>query len=171
MVAQNIAFGVMVGIMGLSAIRVVTTRNVVHAALYLMVVLATVAGLFLLLGAEFLGITQVLIYIGAVIVLFLFGIMLTGARIGKEKLLSHRNKVPALMIATVITAVSIYAAIDYFGADKLPEETRTSTKEVANSLFSQYIIPFEVASVLLLAALIGAIVIARREPHEENLTK
>lgn len=163
MIAQNIAFGVMVAVMSFAGFRVVTTKNVVYAALYLMVVLASVAGLFILLGAEFLGITQVLIYIGAVIVLFLFGIMLTGARIGQEKLLSHKNKLPALLVAALITAVSIYSAIDYFGGQRLPEDTRTSTAEVADSLFSQYIIPFEIISVLLLAALIGAIVIARRE--------
>lgn len=163
MIAQNIAFGVMVAVMTYSAIRVVTTKNVVHAALYLMVVLASVAALFLLLGAEFVGITQVLIYIGAVIVLFLFGIMLTGARIGKEKALSHKNKLPALLVATLIAAVSIYSTIEYFRGAKLPETTLTSTGEVADSIFSQYIVPFEVVSVLLLAALIGAIVLARRE--------
>ncbi len=163
MVAQNIAFGVMVGVMTLAALRVVTTKNIVHAALYLMVVLAAVAGLFLLLGAEFIGITQVLIYIGAVIVLFLFGIMLTGARIGAEKKLDHKNKLPALLIGALLAAVSIYAVIDYFGADELPADSRTTTEEVANSIFSQYIVPFEAVSVLLLAALIGAIVLARRE--------
>ena len=163
MIAQNIAFGIIVAIMGYAALRVVSTKNVVHAALYLMVVLASVAALFLLLGAEFLGITQVLIYIGAIIVLFLFGIMLTGARVGKEKILSHKNKIPALIAATLIAAVSIYSAIDYFGADKFQENTRTTTREVSNSIFSQYIVPFEVISVLLLAALIGAIVVARRE--------
>lgn len=163
MIAQNIAFGIMVAIMGMAALRVVTTKNVVRAALYLMVVLASVAALFLLLGAEFVGITQVLIYIGAVVVLFLFGIMLTGARIGKEKRLSHKNKLPALLVATLIAAVSIYSAIEFYGGDKLPETTLTSTSEVADSIFSQYIIPFEVISVLLLAALIGAIVVARRE--------
>ena len=190
MIAQNIAFGVMVAVMAYAALRVVTTKNIVHAALYLMVVLATVAGLFLLLGAEFIGITQILIYIGAVTVLFLFGIMLTRRpRSSAESLarsstgqegsslepgtefepefvpeqLNHKNKLPALLIGTVLAAVSIYAVADYFGGDQLPEESRTTTREVANSIFSQYIIPFEAVSVLLLAALIGAIVVARRE--------
>ncbi len=163
MIAQNIAFGVMVAVMAYAAIRVVTTKNIVHAALYLMVVLATVAGLFLLVGAEFIGITQVLIYIGAVIVLFLFGIMLTKATTESTEKLNHKNKIPALLTGTLIAAVSIYAAADFFRGEQLPENTRTTTSEVANSIFSQFIIPFEAVSVLLLAALIGAIVVARRE--------
>ena len=73
LVAQNIAFAVMAVTMLVSAVRMVTTRNVVHAALYLVIVLAGAAGLFILLGAEFVGVTQVLVYIGAIVVLFLFG--------------------------------------------------------------------------------------------------
>ncbi|MDH5239144.1 MAG: NADH-quinone oxidoreductase subunit J, partial [Acidimicrobiia bacterium] len=76
-VPANIAFAVIAAVMVYSAFRVVTTENVVHAALYLVLVLAGVAANFILLGAEFVGVTQVLVYIGAVIVLFLFGIMLT----------------------------------------------------------------------------------------------
>ena len=82
MVAQNIFFGIMAAIMIWAALRVVTTKNVVHAALWLVVVLAGVAGQFLLLGAEFVGVTQILVYVGAVVVLFLFGIMLTRASMG-----------------------------------------------------------------------------------------
>ena len=74
----------------------------VHAALYLVVVLAGAAALFLLLGSEFVGITQVLIYIGAVIVLFLFGIMLTRAPMGKERDLDHPRKLPALLAALIV---------------------------------------------------------------------
>ena len=77
MVAQNIAFWVIAALMVFAALRLVTTRNVVHAALYLVAVLAGVAALFLLMGKEFIGITQILIYIGAVIILFLFGMQAT----------------------------------------------------------------------------------------------
>ena len=79
MVAQHIGFGVIAFIMAVGAIRVVTTRNVMHAALWLVLVLAGVAAQFILLSAEFVAATQLLVYIGAVIVLFLFGIMLTRA--------------------------------------------------------------------------------------------
>jgi NADH-quinone oxidoreductase subunit J len=84
MVAQHIAFGVIAAIVIFGALRVVTTNNVVHAALYLVLVLAGAGASFLLLGAEFVGITQILVYIGAIVVLFLFGIMLTRAPIGRE---------------------------------------------------------------------------------------
>lgn len=163
MVAQNVAFWVIAAAMVYAGLRVVTTRNVVHAALYLVVVLAGAAALFLLLGSEFVGITQVLIYIGAIIVLFLFGIMLTRAPMGKEKELDHPRKLPALLAALIVGGVTIYSVLDYFGSEQLPRETRTTTREVADSIFSDYIIAFEAVSVLLLAALIGAIVVARRE--------
>ena len=77
MVAQNIAFGIIAAAMAIGAIRVVTTNNVVHAALWLVVVLGGAAAQYILLAAEFVAVTQVLIYIGAVIVLFLFGTMLS----------------------------------------------------------------------------------------------
>ena len=76
MVAQNVFFGIIAFVMICSAFKVVTTKNVIHAALWLVVVLAGVAGQFLLLGAEFVGVTQILVYIGAVVVLLLFGVML-----------------------------------------------------------------------------------------------
>ena len=162
-VAQNIAFGVIAAIMGVAAVRLVTTRNVVHAALFLVVVLGGVAGLFLLMGAEFVGITQILVYIGAVVVLFLFGIMLTRTRVGDEEGTDHGNRLPALLAAILVATVTIYAVVSGFGDAELPADTRTTTAEVGDSIFSQYIIPFEAVSVLLLAALIGAIVIARRD--------
>ena len=82
MVAQNIGFAIIAIIMVIGALRVVTTSNVVHAALWLVVVLAGVAAQYILLAAEFVAVTQVLVYIGAVMVLFLFGTMLTRSRIG-----------------------------------------------------------------------------------------
>ena len=91
-VAQNIFFYLIAVVMVVAALRVVTTNNMVHAALYLVVVLAGVAAQFLLLGAEFVGVTQVLVYIGAVIVLFLFGIMLTRAKVGSDEGLTHDNR-------------------------------------------------------------------------------
>ncbi|MGB3055074.1 MAG: NADH-quinone oxidoreductase subunit J, partial [Acidimicrobiales bacterium] len=77
LVAQNVAFGIIAAMMVFGAIRVVTTSNVVHAAVYLVMVLAGAAAQFILLGAEFVAVTQVMVYIGAIVVLFLFGIMLT----------------------------------------------------------------------------------------------
>lgn len=162
MIAEHVAFGIIAAVMVASALRVVTTRDIMHAALYLVIVLAGVAALFLLVGAEFTGITQVLIYIGAVIVLFLFGIMLTRSDFDQDEETDHKRKFPAILTALLLLAVMIGALVDRFEDVKIDASPQT-TAQVSDELFSQYIVPFEAVSVLLLAALIGAIVIARRE--------
>jgi NADH-quinone oxidoreductase subunit J len=162
-VAQHIAFGVIAAIVIIGALRVVTTNNVVHAALWLVAVLAGVGGSFLLLGAEFVGVTQLLIYVGAIVVLFLFGIMLTRAPIGREVNLTSRTWPMGLVVAIPIAGVLAYTLIDAFGADHIGDDTRQYTAQVSDTLFQNYLIPFEVVSVLLLAALIGAIVLARKD--------
>ncbi|SRR6266545_8402145 len=162
-VAQNLVFGVIAALIVVAGIRVVTTDNIVHAALYLVLVLAGVGADFLLLGAEFVGITQVLIYIGAIVVLFLFGIMLTRAPLGRSPDLNNRTWYVGLFVAVVLAGTLGYVLIDAYGDDKLPTETVQTTAEVSDSLFTAYLVPFEVVSIVLLAALIGAIVLARRE--------
>lgn len=170
-VAQNVFFYLIAVVMVLAALRVVTTSNIVHAALYLVVVLAGVAAQFILLGAEFVGVTQVLVYIGAVIVLFLFGIMLTRAKVGTEEGLNHDNLAPSILTAVLLLLVMCYAVIDFAKApwsdDALEidalDRAQTTVEVVSDSIFSTYIVAFEAISVLLLAALIGAIVVARKE--------
>jgi NADH-quinone oxidoreductase subunit J len=171
MVAQNIFFYLIAAAMVVSAIRVVTTRNVVHAALFLIVVFGGVAAQYVLLAAEFVAVTQVLIYIGAITVLMLFGIMLTRARIGRDSDLTHDYWYVGLGTALLTFGVLAYALLDEWGWNdtKLPHDVRintvaaSNTSTVSDSIFSQYLVPFEVVSVLLLAALIGAIVIARKD--------
>jgi len=164
-VAQNVFFWILAAIMIVAALRVVTTNNIVHAALYLVVVLAGAAAQFILLGAEFVGVTQVLVYIGAVVVLFLFGIMLTRAKVGAEDDLNHDNLWPPVMTAIMLVVIMAYAVIDFAGSDEIRvlgvQETRVD--EVSDAIFTTYIVAFEAISVLLLAALIGAIVVARKE--------
>ena len=163
LVAQNVAFAIMAVTMVASALRMVTTRNVVHAALYLVVVLAGVAGLFILLGAEFLGVTQVLVYIGAIVVLFLFGIMLTKGSFGDDDGVTGEKRLMAGLVGLLVFAVTAAALVDSFADAELSRAAPSTTAEVADSIFSAYIVPFEAVSVLLLAALIGAIVVARRD--------
>ena len=163
MVAQHIAFGVIAAVVVGGALMVVTTNNVVRAALYLVAVLAGVGASFLLLGAEFVGITQILVYIGAIVVLFLFGIMLTRAPIGHELRLTNTSWIAGVFVAVALAGVLGYTLIDAFGSDKLPAESHQLTADVSDSIFSTYLIPFEVVSILLLAALVGAIVLARKE--------
>jgi NADH-quinone oxidoreductase subunit J len=162
-VAQNVTFGVLAAAMAISAIGVVRTKNVVHAALYLVVVLAGGAAQFILLGQEFVAWVQVLVYIGAVIVLFLFGIMLTRAPMRPKDSLDNDLRWPgaavSLFLAGVLGGLFVYT----FGADEVEVEAPVRTAEVSRSIFTTYLIPFEVVGVLLLGALIGAVVLARKD--------
>jgi len=172
-VAQNIAFGVLALGSIVAALRLVTTKNVVHAALYLVVVLSSVAALYVLLFAEFVAATQLLVYVGAVVVLFLFGIMLTRAQIGREHGLDNDQRGIAAVTALFLLGVLTYALTDFFGTERLPTDLENvsnaaltaerGSRAVGDSIFSTYLVPFEAVSVLLLAALVGAIVIARRD--------
>jgi NADH-quinone oxidoreductase subunit J len=170
-VAQNVAFGILAAASVFAALRLVTTKNVVHAALYLVVVLSSVAAIYVLLFAEFVAVTQLLVYVGAVVVLFLFGIMLTRADIGRGQNLDNDQRGIAAVTALFLVGVLTYALVDLFGDDKFVEShisNATLTAErgsrvVGDSIFSTYLVPFEAVSLLLLAALVGAIVIARRD--------
>jgi NADH-quinone oxidoreductase subunit J len=167
--AQTIFFYAIAVVMVAAAVAVVTTRNVVRAALALIVVFAGVAAQFVVLAAEFVAVTQVLIYIGAIMVLMLFGIMLTRARIGREVGMTNEHWWVGVLTGVLLLGVMGYALVDYWGDDKLPAERMidsvdgSNTATVSDSIFSTYLIPFEVVSVLLLAALVGAIVIARKD--------
>jgi len=163
-VAQNIAFGVIAAVMAVGAVRVVTTRNVFHAALWLVLVLAGAAAQYILLAAEFVAVTQILVYVGAVVVLFLFGTMLTRARIGGESELSSRHWSMGLLTALLLAGTLAGVLIGTFHAEKLPTPAgSTPTQVVSDSIFSTYLIPFWLLSIVLLAALVGAIVLARRD--------
>lgn len=160
---QNIVFGLIAAAMAVAALRVVTTKNIVHAALYLVVVLAGVAALYVLLAAEFIAVVQVLVYIGAIVVLFLFGIMLTRAPIGRTAELDNDQRWVALVVGLFVMGVLTYVLQDAFGAVKFHDTAVQNSALVGNAIFQDYVIPFEVISILLLAALVGAVVIARRD--------
>ena len=167
MIAQNIAFGVVAAVMVVAAIRLVTTQNVVRAALFLVLVLAGAAAQFLLLSADFVAIVQVLVYIGAIVVLFLFGIMLTRAPIGRDVGLDNDQRWLAALVGVLLLGVVVYVVNDAFGSDKIDfgriADAGHTTPSLAISIFQSYVVPFEVVSVLLLAALVGSIVVARRD--------
>ena len=162
-VAQNVFFGVIALVMVVSAIRCVTTRNVVHAALWLVLVLAGSAAQFILLGSEFVAVTQVLVYIGAIIVLFLFGIMLTKASMGDDDSVATEKRLMASLVAVLLAVVMGIALIDSYSDTRVVIDEPQRFGVVSDAIFSQYIVAFEAVSVLLLAALIGAIVVARKE--------
>jgi NADH-quinone oxidoreductase subunit J len=139
----------------------VTSKNVVHAALYLVVTLAMVGGTYLLVAAEFLAWVQVLIYVGAIVVLLLFSLMLTKAPIGREALDNQQRGVAALVGLGVLAGL-VYLVLDAFEGDRIRLEA-ARTADVGVAIFRDFVLPFEVVSVLLLAALIGAVVIARKD--------
>ncbi len=164
MVAQNIIFGTIAAVIVIAALRMVTTRNIVHAALYLVAVLAGLGAQYVLLTAEFIATTQILIYVGAVMVLFLFGIMLTRAPLGRVPKMTGTQWPVAAAVAVALGGVTVYALLDRYGTTRLNENANIfRTTDVSDSVFSDYIIAFEAVSVLLLAALIGAIVLARKD--------
>jgi NADH-quinone oxidoreductase subunit J len=161
---QEVAFLALAVVGGLAGVLVVTSRNVVHAALWLVVALASVAGVFLLLAAPFVAFVQVIIYVGAIVVLILFGIMLTRAPVGRRVLdNSPRARIGALVIGGGVFAMLTWFMVDAWSGERITNQAATSTAALGNAIFRNYVLPFEAVSILLLAALIGAIVLARRD--------
>jgi NADH-quinone oxidoreductase subunit J len=146
-----------------SALLVVTTRNLVHAALWLVVTLGSVAGVYLVLAAEFVAWVQVLIYVGAVVVLLLFALMLTKAPTGAQPDLTVARALPAAVAAGLVAVLLCVTVVSCFRDVRLDrDQVAVGSAEVTGStIFSQWVLPFEVLSVLLLAALVGAIVLSR----------
>lgn len=154
-----------------SGYRVVTAKNLIHSALYLVGALAGTAGLFLLLSAEFVAWVLVFVYIGAVVVLFLFGIMITRAPTGLDESLDTRHKMWPALLSLGLFVTLAWTSIEAFGTNgALASGEPTSTNLLGQSLLGRFVIPFEVVSFVLLAALIGGITIARRDltPAEEE---
>ncbi|TYC18304.1 NADH-quinone oxidoreductase subunit J [Actinomadura syzygii] len=147
-----------------SAVLVVTTRRLVHAALWLVVSFGALAGGYLVLTAEFVAWVQVLIYVGAVVVLLLFGIMLTRAPIGESADLDSGNRWAALGVAVATAAVLVTVVVMGFGDARTPLRAGGgSAEELGAGVFRTWVLPFEVLSVLLLASLVGAIVLSRSD--------
>ncbi len=162
-VALNVGFGIIAAMMIFAAISVVTSKNVVHAALWLVMVLGGMAAQYILAGAEFVAASQVLVYIGAVMVLFLFGIMLTRAQIGKEAGLNNRQWALGIPVAVIVFGLLGWVIIDAYGDDVLPETSPTPTVALSDQFLDIYLLPFLAISFILLAAAIGAIVLARKD--------
>ncbi len=152
-----------------SALAMLFSRNAVYSAVFLALNFTVVAVFYLLLGAPFIAMSQITVYAGAIMVLFLFVIMLLGAEnLPHSKVLPWQRPLAAVLAAAV-AAEALYllffrARTSFFVAP--PGEamnTMDSLREMALSLFSRYLLPFEVTSVLLLVAMVGVIVLARRE--------
>src|SRR5437764_10315078 len=119
MVAQQFFFAVLAAVIAFSALRVVTAKNIVHCALYLVMVLAGVAALYILLAAEFVFAVQLLVYIGAIVVLFLFGVMLTRSPMGNSDELDNNQRPVAAIVALFLAGALGTLLINAFGKDKI----------------------------------------------------
>jgi NADH-quinone oxidoreductase subunit J len=153
-----------------SGVLVVTTSRIVHAALWLAVSLGAVAGLFLLLTAELMAWVQVLIYVGAVVVLVLFALMLTRAPIGPAPSAPIARIVLAGVVAAAIAVVLVGTVFAGMGDEVIELEVVDvgDGESVGRALFTAWVLPFELLSVLLLAALVGAIVLSRGRGREDG---
>jgi NADH-quinone oxidoreductase subunit J len=145
-----------------AALAVVSTSQLVRAGLWLVVTLGAVAVEFLLLRAEFVAWVQILIYVGAIVVLLLFAVMLTKAPIGRSADLD-RPMGPALLVGagTGLALSALFAWV--YGDYRSAAPPAGSAERLGDSIFTDWVLPFEVLSVLLLAALVGAIVLSKKE--------
>jgi NADH-quinone oxidoreductase subunit J len=146
-----------------SAVMVVSMRNIFHSALFLVLCFFSVAGIYILLEAEFLAAVQILIYVGAITILMIFAIMLTHKLYSAKIRQSNEQVAPGLIIVGALLVATLFALGNT--AWKLSFETSQaqSTVGIGRLLLTTYVLPFEVVSVVLLTALIGAVIIARRE--------
>ncbi|MFJ2896424.1 NADH-quinone oxidoreductase subunit J [Streptomyces sp. NPDC087218] len=153
-----------------AALVTVTTKQLVHAALWLVVALGGLAVEYLLLTAEFIAWVQVLIYVGSVVVLLLFGLMLTKAPIGRSPDADSGNRWAALGVAVAAAGALVWVVVDAFRTTwiDLDGPARGSTEVTGSFLFRHWVLPFEALSVLLLAALVGAVVLSRKSGKEQS---
>ncbi len=174
-----LSFYVLAAVAVISALMVVIRPNPMHSALWLLVTLVSMAGIYLLLGAEFVAAIQVIIYAGGVLVLYIFVIMLVD--LSKEASLRAVFHKPAQVVfafaaATLGLVVVLwvgFGGMETFSFDRPPaaEAAVDSTRALATTLFLTYLYPFEVASILLLVAMIGSVILARRSMPEAKAGK
>ena len=156
-------------IMVVAALRVITARNPVHAALFLVLTFFNAGGLWLLLQAEFLAITLVMVYVGAVMVLFLFVVMMLDINLDRlrEGFWSYLP-VGALVGILMLVEMVMVLGGSYFGLEAMPAppaaaETYSNTREIGRVLYTDYVYPFELASLVLLVAMVAAVALTLRK--------
>src|SRR5918997_1658772 len=157
-----------------AALRVITSRNPVHAALFLVLAFFTSAGLWIQLQAEFLAIALVLVYVGAVMVLFLFVVMMLDINIARVRAGFWRYlPVGAIVALLLVAEMALILAQGYFGAEGAPApaalpEGYSNTKELGRLVYTEYVYPFEIAEVVLLVAIVAAIALTLRRRKDSK---
>jgi NADH-quinone oxidoreductase subunit J len=165
---RAVTFYFFAAVMVFAALRVITARNPVHSALFLVLAFFTAAGLWMLLEAEFLAITLVLVYVGAVMVLFLFVVMMLDINLDRLREGYWDYLVPALIVAVVmLVEMVLILGRDYFGLEDMPQPaahaaTYSNTHELGRLIYTDYVYPFEIAAVILLVAIVAAIALTLR---------
>ena len=171
MIFSDIVFYILAAILLVAAIRVITTRNPVHAALFLVLAFFTAAGIWLLLEAEFLAIALVLVYVGAVMVLFLFVVMMLDINIDKLRE-GFWEYLPMAGTIGLLMAVEMVMVLSgkYFATSQVVNKPAdySNTAELGRVLYTDYLLPFELASVVLLVAIIAAIVLTLRDRQDNK---
>jgi len=155
-----------------SAAVVVFSRNIVYSAFSLLFTFFGVAGLYVLLNADFLAITQLLIYVGGILVLLLFGVMLTSNTVSLDIKSGSMNVLPAVAVVAAVAGMlgGVFWTSDWFVSSQLGElSAQTTSKEIGNALITTHVLPFEIASVILLVAIVGAAMMARRERSKTEI--
>lgn len=150
-----------------AAVMTVTSRNLVHAALFLAATLAGIGAEFLVLRADFVAWVQIVVYVGAIAVLFLFGLMLTNAPIGRDAL-DSQNKLLGLVVSVSLFVVLAWLMIDAYGFEQVAFTEAPGIVTIGLAIFSTWVFPFEAVSMMLLGALIGAVLLSRREAGESG---
>ncbi len=162
----NLVFYLFAIITVVSAIIVVTHRNIMYAAFALLFTLFGVAGLYAMLNADFIAVAQIMIYIGGILVLLIFGVMLTSNITGVDLKTGSMSKLQRWIMTVISLLIAIGLAIMYSTTDWVRKdipEVNSTVDTIGNLLLTDYLIAFEVASVLLLIAIIGAALIARHK--------
>ena len=168
---ELILFYILAAILVVFSILTVTAHNPVRSAVYLISALLAMAGLFFLLEAEFVGAVQVLVYVGGIMVLFLFVIMLVNVREMETQRRASRQWRTAVVLGVVLSSELIFFVVrgaDVFsteaiGPNLIVEAQTPNTESVGSLLYSTYLLPFEIASILLLVAMVGAVVLTMKE--------
>lgn len=155
----------------LGGVMMLNSTKVMHMMLSLVLTFISIAGIYVLLSAEFVAVVQILIYSGAVTILMIFGIMLTKHDIESEKPKRNWRNIAAL-IGIVVFGVVMFLGVNGLSIDASDVDLATNnTKNIGLQLFTNHIVPFEVMSVLLLIALVGAIILAKSDDSKEEGTK
>jgi NADH-quinone oxidoreductase subunit J len=165
MTAPLVVFFVLAGLAVIGAVSLILQKHPIHSALSLIVVMVALAGLYLLLGAEFVAAVQIIVYGGAIMVLFVFVIMLLNAGVEEHTSISKMAGAPGLLLVVALggfVAATIAKSTESVQAAPQTGEI-ASTMGISNMIFKDFVYPFELTSFLILVAVLGAIVLAQRE--------